>query len=74
MVIPTILYPVIAFGLAIGVGRIGTIVKDAMRVDFTTEMDDSIGSAFLDIFFAPVVLMFANPLIPKYASRQLGFT
>ena len=41
MVIPTILYPVIAFGLAIGVGRIGTIVKDAMRVDFTTDMDDS---------------------------------
>ncbi|WLF73317.1 MULTISPECIES: hypothetical protein [Acinetobacter] len=41
MVIPTILYPVIAFGLAISVGRIGTIVKDAMCVDFTTEMDDS---------------------------------
>jgi hypothetical protein len=37
MMIPTILYPVIAFGLAIGVGRIGTIVKDAMRVDFTTK-------------------------------------
>ncbi|EOR05544.1 hypothetical protein [Acinetobacter genomosp. 15BJ] len=37
----TILLPVIAFGLAIGVGRVGTIVKDAMRVDFTTDMDDS---------------------------------
>ncbi|ENX17589.1 hypothetical protein F895_00728 [Acinetobacter sp. CIP 64.2] len=37
----TILLPVIALGLAIGVGRIGTIVKDAMRVEFTTDMDDS---------------------------------
>ena len=27
MVIPTILYPVVAFGLVIGVGRVGTIVK-----------------------------------------------
>lgn len=35
----TILLPVIALGLAIGVGRMGTIVKDAMRVDFTTDMD-----------------------------------
>jgi len=32
--VSTILLPVIAFGLAIGVGRVGTIVKDAMRVDF----------------------------------------
>ncbi|USA55447.1 hypothetical protein [Acinetobacter sp. C32I] len=39
--VSTILLPVIAFGLAIGVGRIGTIVKDAMRVDFSTDMDDS---------------------------------
>ena len=39
--IPVILFPVVAFGLVIGVGRVGTIVKDAMRVDFTTEMDDS---------------------------------
>ncbi|MFO1353498.1 MAG: hypothetical protein U1E88_02695 [Acinetobacter sp.] len=39
--IPVILFPVIAFGLVIGVGRVGTIVKEAMRVDFTTEMDDS---------------------------------
>ncbi|MCH7381553.1 MULTISPECIES: hypothetical protein [Acinetobacter] len=37
----TILLPVIALVFAIGVGRIGTIVKDAMRVDFTTDMDDS---------------------------------
>lgn len=35
----TILLPVIALGLAIGFGRMGTIVKDAMRVDFTTDMD-----------------------------------
>jgi hypothetical protein len=39
--ISTILLPVIAFVLAISVGRIGTIVKDAMRVDFSTDMDDS---------------------------------
>ncbi|ENW18270.1 MULTISPECIES: hypothetical protein [Acinetobacter] len=41
MMVPMILFPVVAFGLAIGIGRVGTIVKDAMRVDFTTEMDDS---------------------------------
>ncbi|WP_165382391.1 hypothetical protein [Acinetobacter halotolerans] len=41
MIVPVILFPVVAFGLAIGVGRVGTIVKDAMRIDFTTEMDDS---------------------------------
>ncbi|ENU30694.1 hypothetical protein F991_01380 [Acinetobacter sp. CIP-A165] len=41
MIVPVILFPVVAFGLAIGIGRVGTIVKDAMRVDFTTEMDDS---------------------------------
>ncbi|USA48376.1 hypothetical protein NDN11_04400 [Acinetobacter sp. C26M] len=41
MMTSTILLPVIALALAIGVGRIGTIVKDAMRVDFTTDMDDS---------------------------------
>ncbi|ENU92677.1 hypothetical protein LF296_04635 [Acinetobacter vivianii] len=35
----TILLPIIALGLAISVGRMGTIVKDAMRVDFTTDMD-----------------------------------
>ena len=29
--IPVILFPVVAFGLVIGVGRVGTIVKDAMR-------------------------------------------
>ena len=40
MAISTILFPVIAFGLAISVGRVGTIVKDAMRIDFTTDMDD----------------------------------
>lgn len=39
--IPVILFAVVAFGLVVGVGRVGTIVKDAMRVDFTTEMDDS---------------------------------
>ena len=33
--------PVVACGLVIGVGRVGTIVKDAMRVDFTIEMEDS---------------------------------
>jgi hypothetical protein len=36
---PAILFPVIALGLAVGVGRVGTIVMDAMRVDFTTDMD-----------------------------------
>ncbi|MCY6411864.1 MULTISPECIES: hypothetical protein [Acinetobacter] len=41
MVISTILFPVIAFGLAIGVGRIGTIIMDDMRkdMDFTTDLD-----------------------------------
>lgn len=36
-----LVYFVIALGLAIGAGRMSTIVMDAMRVDFTTEMDDS---------------------------------
>jgi hypothetical protein len=41
MMISTILFPVIAFGLAIGVGRIGTIIMDDIRkdTDFTTNMD-----------------------------------
>lgn len=41
MMISTILFPVIAFGLAISVGRIGTIIMDDIRkdTDFTTNMD-----------------------------------
>lgn len=41
MVISTILFPVIAFGLAIGVGRIGTIIMDDIRkdMDFTAGVD-----------------------------------
>ena len=41
MVISTILFPVIAFGLAIGVGRIGTIIMDDIRkdMDFTADVD-----------------------------------
>ena len=34
----------------------------------------SIGSAFLDMFFEVGPPMFAKPLIPRYASKQLGFT
>ena len=33
-----------------------------------------IGSAFLDMFFEVGPSMFAKPLIPRYASKQLGFT
>lgn len=41
MVISTILFPVIAFGLAIGVGRIGTIIMDDMRKDMDlTDVDN----------------------------------
>lgn len=39
MVISTILLPVIAFGFAIGVGRIGTIIMDDMRKDMTVNTD-----------------------------------
>ena len=39
MVISTILFPVIAFGLVVTVGRIGTIIMDDMRQDMDTRYE-----------------------------------